>query len=285
MNARVISCVVFGVGVSAPSLAGAPTPSASEIAERSLYMSYYQGKDMKARCVLSIEARKGRVRTREFTLLRLDMEGRGKSKDESGEARESVGRWARSGRQRLYLYFHHPDDVKGMSLLTWRSRGAPDARWLYLPALDLVKRIAPGDGRTRFAGSDFFYQDLSGRDPEDDAYVLRETTDDYYLLDATPVDAGSVKYVRVEAWIHRQSYLPVRLTYYDRKGQAYRKYETLEVKTIQGRQVATKVRMSDLKRGRSSTIEYSRISFDSGIKTEVFAERYLRMPPAEYIKK
>ncbi len=83
------------------------------------------------------------------------------------------------GPQKYYVFFSRPPDVKEMEFMAWKNSNRADHRWLYLPALDLVKRIAASDERTSFVGSNFFYEDLSGRNIDEDKHEFIEETDEY----------------------------------------------------------------------------------------------------------
>ena len=124
---------------------------------------------------MTITDDQGREREREFTILRRDAD------DTDRE-------------QKFYVYFHQPADVRDMVFMVWKHVGADDDRWLYLPALDVIKRIAASDERTSFVGSNFFYEDVSGRGIEEDNHELVETTDVYYVLKNTPKDPGAVEF-------------------------------------------------------------------------------------------
>ena len=50
----------------------------------------------------------------------------------------------------------------------------------------MVKRIAASDKRTSFVGSDFLYEDISGRGLNEDAHELIETTEDHFVIKNTP---------------------------------------------------------------------------------------------------
>ena len=63
------------------------------------------------------------------------------------------------------LLFSQPKEIKGTAFLNWdRVDGKGDDQWLYLPALKKVKRIRTSDKSRSFQGSDFSYEDLSGRE-------------------------------------------------------------------------------------------------------------------------
>ncbi|MCB1672931.1 MAG: outer membrane lipoprotein-sorting protein, partial [Pseudomonadales bacterium] len=182
------------------------------------------------------------------------------------------------------VYFNRPADVNQTAFLVWKKLQGEDDRWLYLPALDLVKRIAASDERTSFVGSHFFYEDVSGRVPEEDSHRLVEETDNYYVVESTPKEPGLVEFASYKNWIHKQSFIPVRTEFYDAGGQAYRTYEAQQVESINGYQTVTRSRMSDTRIGGETTMGYSEVEYDLGLSDDLFTERYLRNPPRRYLR-
>jgi len=242
-----------------PGLALA-APSAQEIVEKANRASYYAGQDGRADITMTISAPNGSTRSREFTMLRLNDQG-----DD----------------QKFYVYFKAPADVRNMAYLVWKNAGKDDDRWLWLPALNLKKRIAPGDVRTSFVGSDFFYEDVSGRGTEEDSHQLLEETAEAFVLRSEPKDPDSVEFAWYQVWIDKQSFLPLKAVYYDRQGQAYRQVEALKVETIDGHPTVTEAKASDLRAGTSTVNSFSNISYDNGLNPRIFTERFLRRPPRE----
>ncbi|HSH71176.1 MAG TPA: outer membrane lipoprotein-sorting protein, partial [Deferrisomatales bacterium] len=137
-------------------------PPVDEIVNKANLASYYSGDDGVARATMVITDGSGRTREREFTILRKDLED--------------------GARQDYYVYFHKPGDVRKTVFLVQKKVDGDDDRWMYLPALDLVKRIAASDKRTSFVGSHFFYEDVSGRRIDEDEHALAEETADAYVL-------------------------------------------------------------------------------------------------------
>ncbi len=174
-------------------------PEAEELVNRANQAAYYAGQDGRADVTMTISAPDGSTRSRQFTMLRLTDQG-----DE----------------QKFYVYFKAPADVRKMAFLVWKNITRDDDRWLWLPALNLKKRIAPGDKRTSFVGSDFFYEDVSGRSPSEDRHQLVEETAISYLLRSEPKDPGSVEFAWYQVWIDKHNFLPLKAIYYDHQGQA-----------------------------------------------------------------
>ena len=129
-------------------------PGVDAIVEKTNCVAYYQANTGRSDVLIVIKDDKGGERMRQATMLRKD----------TGADDCST--------QKSYVYFRRPADLNKTAFLVWKNPGKADDRWLYLPALDLVKRIADSDKRTSFVGSHFFYEDVTGRDINDDAHVL-----------------------------------------------------------------------------------------------------------------
>jgi hypothetical protein len=234
--------------------------SADEIVAKANDASYYAGKDGSAHVKMSIKDKSGSTRTREFTILRLN---------------------TKDTKQKFYVYFTAPADVRKMAYLVWKNPGGNDDRWLWLPAKGLVKRIAPGDKRTSFVGSDFLYEDVSGRDLKADTHELTETTDTQYKIRNTPTTKGSVAFSHYDVWIDKDTYLPRKAEYFDKKGKLYRKVEGVKVEKIEGYPTITEALVTDLAGGSTTRNTFSKIKYDIGLKESIFSERFLRRPPRE----
>jgi hypothetical protein len=263
---------LFILQLCGPGQLVAATPSLDEIVSKTEHTSYYLGKDGSARVKMTITDSQGRERKRQFTILRLDEQA--EQQNDGGPA----------GDQKYYLHINYPSDLKNTVLLVWKHPGSDDDRWLYLPALDLAKRIAASDKRTSFLGSDFLYEDISGRDVNADTHQLLETTNDYYVLKNTPKQPDTVEFSEYTMWVHRQTFLPVKVEYRDKQGKKYRVYEALAVETIQGYPTVTRSRMQDLALKQESTMEFTLVKYDRDLPEDIFTERYLRNPPHDLLR-
>jgi hypothetical protein len=239
----------------------AETPGVDEIVDRANLAAYYAGEDGRAEVIMTITDSQGRTRSRELVMLRRDQ------KD--------------GGDQRFYVYFERPTDVRRMVFMVHKHVDRDDDRWLYLPALDLVKRIAASDKRTSFVGSHFFYEDVSGRGVTEDVHELLATTDDAYLIKNTPRNQASVEFAWYTVEIDRRTFMPRKAEYFNRQGRKYREVEALAIEEIQGHATVTKSRVKDLDSGGETISEFKNIRYDLGLDESMFTERYLRRPPRE----
>jgi len=248
-------------------------PDIDEIVNQANYVAYYQGRDGRAQVSMEIMDNQGRKRERRFTILRRD-----------ASDSDTIEGGAYNGDQKFYVYFQRPADVNKMAFLVWKHLGEDDDRWLYLPALDLVKRIAAADQRTSFVGSDYYYEDVSGRGLNEDVHELEDVTDTYFVVKNTPKNPDSVEFSYYRMYIHKDSFIPVQTEYFDKSGEKYRVATVSKVETIQGRTTVTQSSMEDLRTGSKTTVTYNRVEYDLGLPEDIFSERYLRRAPVDYLR-
>lgn len=239
-------------------------PGVEEIVDKANKTAFYEGKDGKAEVYMTITDSQGRTRERKFNILRLDIE-------EGGE-------------QKYYVYFTEPSDVRDMVYMVWKHPGKDDDRWLYLPALDLVRRIAASDKRSSFVGSDFLYEDISGRALTLDTHELISSEGGNYKVKNVPKKPGNVKFSYYYVYIDKENFMPVKSEYYNEEGEIYRKIEALEVKNIDGHPTTVKMKATDVNNGSNTVSEFSQIEYDIGLTEDIFTERYLRRPPRRWLR-
>jgi opacity protein-like surface antigen len=237
----------------------------TEIVKQANLAAYYHGADGRSEARMLILDAQGRKQQRQFTILRRD--------------------YSDGGDQQFLVVFSRPADVRNTVFLVEKHLQSDDDRWLYLPGLDLVKRISAGDKRTSFVGSHYFYEDVSGRNPNADQHRLLETGTEYYLLESTPKNAATVEFSRYQVWIDKLTMLPMKIEYYDSNAKPYRRVEVLATEDVYGYPTVTRSRVSDLLSGASTTMEFRFIRYDLGMEAEVFSERSLRNPPRRWLKR
>jgi len=238
--------------------------SADELVAKASHASYYNGKDGRAKAMMTVTDAQGRTRERALTIIKLNI--------------------ADNAEQKYFVYFHKPNDVKGMSYIVWKSTTKDDDRWLYMPALDLVKRIAASDKRSSFAGTTFLYEDISGRAITLDNHELLSSDGDVYLVKNTPKDPKSIEFAYYTVEIDKNNFVPKKAQYYDKASKVYRVIEALEVKDIQGYPTIVKMKATDNNANANTVTEFSDTEYDINVSADIFTERYLRNPPQQWIK-
>lgn len=270
-------CALLGTGVFARAQDGATQEKLTEgaaIIEQSQRAFYYPGDDTKAKVTMELIDRDGGKRTRVMTMLRRDE--------------------AEGGNQKYFIYFHEPGDVRRMTFMVWKDPRKEDDRWIFVPAVDLIRRIAADDKRSSFVGSDFTYEDLSGRDVTEDTHTFlrEENLGDRvcYVIQSVPKRAAD--YARRISWIDKENLLPLKEEYYDAQGEIFRVFTADKVEDISVGEgdkkrvfpTVTQRTMKNVKTGHHTEVRFTSVIYDIGLNDGDFSERRMRRPPREWTK-
>lgn len=245
-----------------------------EIVTKANKASLYQGDDIKGKISIKITDSLGRERKRLINMMRKNIDN--------------------SDSQKYFVLFLRPADVKKMVFMVHKHGkvNLGDDRWLYMPGLDLVKRIAASDKRTSFAGSDFLYEDISGRNIKEDNHSLIETTKDFYILKSVPKENGRVEFSYYKSYIDKKTFLPLKIEYFKKAAKPYRIIKALKIENIKSLKnnkeiiypTITLSMAKDLENKSSSEMKLNKIKYNTGIKDDLFSERYLRRPPSMLLR-
>jgi outer membrane lipoprotein-sorting protein len=182
------------------------------------------------------------------------------------------------GERKTLLVFDYPADVRGSAFLVWDPSGKDDMQWLYLPALEKIRQIAPGDKGGSFMGSDFSYYDMGGKSVDDFNYKLlkEETIEGFacYVLDCLP--KRPIPYGRITTWIRKDNYLPVRSDIYDRNGEFMKQGLSGAVQVIKNISTPTHIVMKRVKESSYTVMDLRNITYDSGLADSIFTQRYMQ---------
>jgi outer membrane lipoprotein-sorting protein len=249
-------------------------PNAVEIMQKKEHAFYYPGADMKARVTMELIRSDGKKQLRLMTMLRKNDP---KSMD-----------------QKYFIYFHEPGDVRRTSFLVWKYPEKDDDRWIFIPAVNMVRRVAARDSRSSFVGSDFTYEDISGRDVSADTHtLLREEklgNFDCYVIQSVPKTATD--YVKKISWVDKKTFLILKEEYYDEQNELARVFTAEKIENIATSQngirktvpTATRRSMKNLKSGHLTQVRIDSIGYNAGLGDEIFSERALQNPPLKWIK-
>jgi outer membrane lipoprotein-sorting protein len=120
------------------------------------------------------------------------------------------------------IEFEWPADVKGTRMLTWTHKKDDDDQWLFLPAIKRVKRISSKNKSGSFMGSEFTYEDLGSQEVEKfkHKFLADETQNGrkIWKMERIPTAADS-GYSKQIAWVDREYNNPIKIEYFDRKGE------------------------------------------------------------------
>jgi outer membrane lipoprotein-sorting protein len=235
--------------------------SAEDIVRKEVDAFYESGKAFQAKVAMRLLTAKGSARERTMDLWRINL--------------------GSDGDQRYMISFEAPADVRGMGFLVWKYPKKEADRWLYFPALKAIRRVAADDKRSSFVGSDFSYEDISGRQVDEEQHTLlrQEKLDDRdaYVIESRPKTPAT--YDKRLIWIDTERWLPLKEEYYDAEGKLQRVFKAEKVEQVGGYWTVTSRSMLTTATGHRTVVDFADVRYDVPLSDDLFTERSLRNPP------
>ena len=185
-------------------------------------------------------------------------------------------------RQDRLFVFTYPPNVRDTALLVHsNTEQGEDSMWMYLPAMDRIKRVDLGSsGGGYFLGSDFTFRDLVSRDETEYVRALLPKDDPtHFVIEVrgrTPELQRLFGYSREEHFIRKDNFARERVVFYDLAGDLLKELIVQEEHAADGYAFPSRVRMLNHQTGHLSEIVFEEISFSADIPDRFFTQRYLR---------
>ena len=189
---------------------------------------------------------------------------------------------------RLLIRFTYPNDIRGTGLLVWEHPAADDERFLFLPALGRVRRIAGAEVQESFAGSDFTYEEIGGR--EFDEYTYAFAGADGERAAWTPPAGGapqpawrlesrrkdpSAPYPRVISLVLKDSFVVVAADIFNRRNERQKVYTVSELKQIENIWTAIRADMTNALDQSRTELTVEAADYNVGLREADFSRREL----------
>lgn len=222
------------------------------------------GRDSRMQMSMRLYDRQGRVRERRMVVTGL--------------------RATKTHGDRSLVQFLAPGDIKGTGLLVWEHDNAEDERFLYLPALGRVRRIAGSEKQESFVGSDLSYEDIGGREVDEYTYsfIQRDathvdaagTTHPAWHIESTARDADA-RYPRGTSLVRKDNFVVVVAELFNRRNEREKRYEVRRLERLDGIWTAIDVQMvNELQRTRTEMV-VTGAQYNVGLKEADFTRRAL----------
>ena len=172
-----------------------------------------------------------------------------------------------------------PADLARSSFLLREGKGNDDM-WIYLPALDRVRRITGASTSGPLFGTDISYSDVkqmenafSGGD------VHLEKTDTLQnrpmnVLRLIPDKHEDSRYSLVRGWIDQKTCVPLQVDFYE--GSEVRKRllgDAADIKQDNGHWYLAKAKMTDLKDGTHTVLSITGVTSDDRLSSRYFSSQ------------
>jgi hypothetical protein len=225
------------------------------------------GRDVRLSMRMRLFDRQGRVRERALTLLAI---------------RGGPGRPVPADRS--LIRFTEPADIRGTGFLVWERPDADDERFLYLPSLGRVRRIAASETQESFVGSDFTYEDIGGRQLDDYAYRLLDDTSSWTPPGGGPVSVyrlesrhrnRAARFPRVVSLVRKDAFVVVHAEIHNRRDEIQKTFDATRVERLQGYWTVMSMAMADALQRTRTELTVEQVAYDVGLTPDDFSRREL----------
>ncbi|MDO6422007.1 outer membrane lipoprotein-sorting protein [Saccharophagus degradans] len=248
----------------------APTPFAAELTAAEIMKQVddrYTGDTSYSDAVLTLIDNKDRQRVRNLAMY--------------GQTKDDV--------EKAVIFFTTPADVKGTAYMSfdWEDENKEDDTWLYLPALQKIKRIASTDESGSFMGSDFSYTDINGTDYPDFTYTMEKESDmvdghDCWVIISTPKNEDVIDktgYTQTKSWVRKDILIVVKGIINVKRGKRVKYFSASELEQIDGVWTAKKLQMittRNNKKEHASVLVVNNTRYNQGVDEEIFTTQAMQ---------
>ena len=260
--------IVIAAGLSI--LTAQPRLTADDIARR--IQDRDTGRDSRSNLRMKLFDRHARVRERALTMIA--MRGRGTP---------GAGPGAPDG-DRLLIRFTYPNDIRDTGFLVWEHPGTDDERFLYLPSLGRVRRIAGTETQESFVGTDFTYEDMSGRELDEYTYAIADENATWTLPGGSPRPAWrlesrrkdtSAQFPRVVSLVLKDIFVVVQADIYNRRNEKQKTYTVRRLEQVEGIWTAMDAEMTNAQEKTRTELTIESADYNVGLKEADFSRREL----------
>lgn len=155
--------------------------------------------------------------------------------------------------------------------------------WNYLPAIERSIKIPPSLMLQPWLGSDFTNDDLVKESSLVTDYTHRVAGEksmdggEAWQIEGLPKPTAAVVWGKIVYSIRKSDFVPLKLEYFDERGDLIRALTYSEIRTINGRSIPTRWEMQPIgKPGKKTTITVKTIVYDKPVNADIFSLRNLK---------
>ena len=259
---------LIGLGLAAPAITLAEEPGAADIVKRCYYK--YAGEDQRSRLMIVLADAQGNRSTSEYRRVWKNYHGR-----------DGV-------LEKVMLFTVTPAEMRGVNFMRWdytAASGKPPDQWVYLPEMNMVRRVSRRDPKNMEWG--YIDEDLRVRALEEDTHrldgVVQRDDEEFYVVESVP--RGDSAYSRRITHFNKTAVwddcAPRQVDYYAKDGELL-KQEVITWKKIKDAWVWETATIHNVQNGVSATYQMLDTEVNVSLPDAIFSERQLRRGHPEH---
>ena len=186
---------------------------------------------------------------------------------------------------RRMIRFLTPSDVRNTTSLIVENAKGEDEIWVYLPALKKARRVAGGNKKGSFMGTDLSYADVLGYRPELWRHrLLKEelfNNVNTWVIESIPVDetvANDSGYNKRISWISKDNFVAIQVQAYDLGGALLKTTLNTQLKAVDSARTKWQAMQIDVlnhQSGHQTKLVLDRFQANVAVSDDYFSMRYL----------
>ena len=192
--------------------------------------------------------------------------------DKKGKEKVREMSMLQKGSDKRLVKFLSPADQKGIAFLSLPD----DVMYLYMPAFKKIRRIASHVKNTKFAGTDFTYEDMEAVQYSD-KYIPQfiKIEDNHFLLQLKPKEGIKTDYSKLIMWVSEDNFYITKIEHYNKGERLFKIMTRDNIEKIGEYWIAKESVMQDLKSKHTTKMIIEEVKFDSEFSNEIFTKRNL----------
>jgi hypothetical protein len=225
------------------------------------------GRDSRAEMRMRLFDRRGRVRERAMIITTL--------------------RGAGSRGDRILIRFTYPNDIRDTAFLVWEHADAEDERFLYLPALGRVRRIAGQEKQESFVGSDLSYEDVGGRELSEYTYRFADANATWTAADGLRHQAWALEsrakdrnatYPRTVSLILKDRFIVVHSEMFNTRNERAKVFDVKRLERVDGIWSVMELAVVNERDNTRTELATTSLKYNTGLTENDFTRRQIEQP-------
>jgi hypothetical protein len=188
------------------------------------------------------------------------------------------------GDSRTLVVFTAPEEIRGVALLSINKRGVSDRQYMYIPATERVRPVAPQERSARFIGTDFTFEDIEERVLDDFTYRLVSDTDTIeghktWKIESIPTDPSRSQYKYIYYWVAQDVPVIMHAEMYDAQGKEVRVLHASQIKRVSGISGARRTEITSVLTGTKTVLVIEDVKFNIDFDEKLFTPGGLGKKP------
>jgi hypothetical protein len=169
--------------------------------------------------------------------------------------------------------FIEPADVRGTQFLQI-SKKSETLQFLFLPSLNKSRRIAGGQKKTSFMGSELTYEDMERKNIQDYEYKLIKEDENLYVVESTPKKGVDSQYSKAVFYVRKDDFAVLKTELY--KGEKLFKVIENEITKVGGKyNIPTRTYVKNIENGNETELIIENIKVDIKVQDKYFSPDFL----------